>query len=587
MASCLLVVLIAARIITLAAHPVPASPLMPFALVSQDLAVVLVFAAFERIVRHPLPARVAYAVIVAFVAITLPVVRVLGTPLTAPMLRAATGTLSDSIRYHATTPNMLAVAGIIALGVALPFIWKREHQPGRRWIPVAAALVLLGPTAARRVETNGLERNAVWTLARTAVPRVHAGALTEMRSADWRSSPFGGSHGTTPSPRESLAALRTIAPRANVLLIILESTAAQYLGAFGATSDPTPNLSALARRSVVFTNAYTAYPESVKGLVATLASRYPGFDVSAEHHAPMMSASVATALAHDGYKTGLFHSGRFVYLGMSELLANAGFERLEDAGDIGGNHASSFGVDERAAVDHVLRWIDAVPRRQPFFAAYLPIAGHHPYGYSMPGPFDATDESNRYRNALHEGDAAIGTLLRGLAERGLDSSTVVVVFGDHGEAFGQHRGNYGHDLALYEENVHVPLLIARPVRGTRAQARLDVDYPVSLMDVAPTILDLVGVHAPAAFQGNSLLGAEPGMALFFTDYSLGLLGLRDGCMKYTYEMESRRSKLFDVCTDPAERINVASSAEARVVFYRERLRAWSAAQVTKVRAAKG
>jgi phosphoglycerol transferase MdoB-like AlkP superfamily enzyme len=332
----------------------------------------------------------------------------------------------------------------------------------------------------------------------------------------------------------------------------------------------------------VFENAYAVYPESVKGLAAILASRYPGFDVPVERHATSMSPSLASSLDSAGYVTGLFHSGRFMYLGMDALLARAGFGTLEDAGDIGGNHESSFGIDELAAVERVLTWIDARPAGRPFFAAYLPIAGHHPYSHEQPGPFAEGDEIGRYRNALMEGDRALGDLVAGLAARGLDRSTMIVVIGDHGEAFGQHPGNMGHTLALYDENIRVPLIIALPDgqgRGVR------VTRVASLLDLAPTVLDLVAVPAPSTFQGQSLLSAASRMALFFTDYSLGLLGLRDGCWKFVYELESERARLFDVCRDPGERDDVSLGRPNVVGPYRERLLRWSAAQVAAIGAA--
>jgi hypothetical protein len=73
------------------------------------------------------------------------------------------------------------------------------------------------------------------------------------------------------------------------------------------------------------------------------------------------------------------------------------------------------------------------------------------------------------------------------------------------------------------------------------------------------------------------------MALFFTDYSLGWLGLRDGCWKYLYDMDAGRSRLFDVCADPGELRDRAEELPARVSAYRERVRAWAAAQKEAVR----
>ena len=112
-----------------------------------------------------------------------------------------------------------------------------------------------------------------------------------------------------------------------------------------------------------------------------------------------------------------------MYLGMEAVIRHRGYDTLADAGDIGGNRNSSFGVDEPSTVGRMLQWIDAQDSGRPFFLTYLPIAGHHPYESSAAGPFDEHDEFGRYRNALHEGDAALGTLMRGLQQRGIAERT--------------------------------------------------------------------------------------------------------------------------------------------------------------------
>src|SRR5256885_12140766 len=96
-------------------------------------------------------------------------------------------------------------------------------------------------------------------------------------------------------------------------------------------------------------------------------------------YAAVHCRSIAAALGGAGYATALFHSGRFMYLGMDAIVRNRGYHRLEDAGDIGGNHTSSFGVDEPATVARLLHWIDELPADRPVFVTYLPIASHHPY----------------------------------------------------------------------------------------------------------------------------------------------------------------------------------------------------------------
>ena len=144
----------------------------------------------------------------------------------------------------------------------------------------------------------------------------------------------------------------------------------------------------------------------------------PGFRSPPELYAEVPCASLAATLAGCGYRTALFHSGRFMYLGMKSVIDHRGFEVLEDAGAIGGRVNSSFGVDEASAVERTLGWIDSLRKDERFFVTYLPIAGHHPYPSNAAGPFPGDDEFARYMNALHEGDAAWGSSCAGCASSG-------------------------------------------------------------------------------------------------------------------------------------------------------------------------
>jgi arylsulfatase A-like enzyme len=109
---------------------------------------------------------------------------------------------------------------------------------------------------------------------------------------------------------------------------------------------------------------------------------------------------------------------------------------------------------------------------------------------------------------------------------------------------------------------------------------------VSLIDTAPTILDLLGIETPRLYQGRSALHGSTRMALFFTDYSLGLLGLRDGNWKFTYELESGRTKLFDLSRDARETTDESASESGRIARYKAVLLGWSGAQKAYVGGAK-
>ena len=205
---------------------------------------------------------------------------------------------------------------------------------------------------------------------------------------------------------------------------------------------------------------------------------------------------------------------------------------------------------------------------------YMPVAGHHPYA-STSGPFLMDTGLGAYKNAIHEGDQALGNLFNGLRARGLLDRTVVVIYGDHGEAFDQHPGNRAHSLYIFDENVRVPLIMRLP---SSAAAGTRVSRVASLLDVSPTILDIAGVPLQLGIQGVSLLEPRERMALFHADYDRAWLGLRDGCWKFGFEVETARGRLFDVCADPSEKRDFSRDQPALVTTYRTRLESWAASR---------
>lgn len=571
----LFLVFVAAKLLILAGRDVPPSPWAPLAYFWQDALVAAAFAGVDWLLRkRPWVAWGVYAAAASYAALNVPLACLLSTPLTLPLLRATGGTISDSIAHHVTAANLVRVGAVLAVAVLAPRLLRRvlgHASPRLRLVLCVAAVVVLtlGPTAAARLATNGLHRNALAALVTSALPRV----LAADAPGDWSVSPLGG------TPGEDLSYLRGRAAGRNVVVVHLESTGARYLKPYGAAEDPMSGLTALSRRALLFENAYTTCPETIRRFFATQCAVFPALDTRAEDYEPAHAPALAELLAAHGYRTGLFHPGRFRYLGMEEALRNRGYRTREDAGDIGGERESSFGIDEGSAVRRMLTWLDERPG-EPFLLTYLPIAGHHPYDAPGVGPFPDDSDINRYRNALHYADESLAALRDGLRERGLERSTLLVICGDHGEAFGQHEGNYGHTLFLYEENVRVPLLLAAP--GLTDEPRR-VGRVVSLAGLAPTVLDLLGLPAPDDYQGRSWLSAEPRMALFCTDYSLGLVGLRDGRWKMIHELDSGRSQLFDLEADPDEKCDLAARMPDRTTVYREHLLRWAAAQKYRVK----
>ena len=163
-------------------------------------------------------------------------------------------------------------------------------------------------------------------------------------------------------------------------------------------------------------------------------------------------------------------------------------------------------------------------------------------------------------------------LIDGLDARGLGQNTLWVISGDHGEAFGQHPGNVVHSLFIYEENVHVPLIIVAPGLTDREPMRRAPQI-ASLIDVAPTALALLGIAAPAGWQGRSLLEPIAGAARFHTDHGSWQTGLRHDRWKYILDRDRGSGRLFDLRADPGELTDVAARFPERAARYRADLEA--------------
>ncbi len=507
-----------------------------------------------------------WALLTAWLALNVPVARVMGSPLSYGFLHATGAALGDSIFRYVTPAN---VAMPIVLLVAGFHLWRRplpapaSARARGAVLLLAATLAILGPFAARRTETLGLYRNAAALLIETTLARGRT--ADGARLAACAVDPAGASVDLRP--------LRGLAAGRNVLWVLLESTSARVLTAYGAALEVTPHLAKLARDALVFDHAYAAYPESIKGLFSMLCSRMPPAGTEASDYTPERypCPAVPALLRRAGYRTALFHSGRFAYLGMDTVVRSRGFEVLRDAATIASPNASSFGVDDRATVRELLAFLDGLPRDARFFAVYLPIAGHHPYRAPGGGPRPFAEHGMRdaYLNDLFSGDDAFGQLRRGLEVRGLDDKTVYVVAGDHGQAFEEHEGNLAHALYLYEENVRVPLLIAAPGRlGPQRRA----PQLASLLDLAPTTLALVGLPVPTQYEGRSLCDPGPRMVRFFTEQSLPRAGLREGRYKFLLDEDTGRGRLYDLASDPGERADIAAAHPERVARYRACLR---------------
>jgi hypothetical protein len=523
------------------------------AMLRDEALVALVCAAIEK--RSERLIQILYWPLCLYAAFNVPVARVLGTPLTASLMGAAGGALSDSIRVYVTPTNV----GAVLVVTLMAHVASKMRAAYALVIAAACALLPLD------VDTLGLHRDPAVTLVSTLWKRARTTTepVKDLPVLDAEGAGIDLSH------------LAGAARGRHVVWIVLESTGARYLPSYGSADDPMPNLSRLVERSIVFENAYAVYPESIKGLYATLCSIAPAPHTTADRYAADKVPCTSAAEAFD--RSALFHSGHFGYLGMNHIVRGRGFTRLADAKDIGGKHFSSFGVDDASTARAALRWMDERKPGERLMLLYMPISGHHPYETPGEGarPFGEETDLQRYKSDLFRGDLALGELIDGLKARGLEGETLFVIHGDHGEAFAQHEGNFAHSLYLYEENVRVPLFVVAPGIVT---SPIRAPQLVTLLDVVPTLADLAGLPPSPLWEGRSALPGEGRVARFFADHTMTWLGLRDGPWKLIHDADSGRSRLFDLSADPEEKLDLASREHARVARYEEHLGSWSQRQ---------
>jgi choline-sulfatase len=368
----------------------------------------------------------------------------------------------------------------------------------------------------------------------------------------------------------SFAASKSAAP-ANVILITLDTTRADRMGFLGSPLGLTPNLDALARQAFVFSRAYAHVPLTTPSHATILTGTYPQFN-----HLGDLGTALATDLPYlptvlhqHGYETSAFVGSQVLD---PKSAAAPGFDRGFDTYDAG-FHSRREGEDRYASeerraatvVDHALTWLKA-GRRKPFFLWVHLYDPHDPY--DPPEPFKSKYAAAPYDGEIAYVDSALGNFFAGLKAAGLYDSSVIAVVADHGEAFGEH-GEESHGFFLYDETVHVPLLIKLPA-GRTTDARINVR--VGLVDVAPTLLHAVGVEVPSQMQGESLIPFTSGEkkaaerpAYAETDYPKRAFGwswlrsFRAG--KYLY-IDAPRRELYDESADRKAMNNLAAASPA-------------------------
>jgi phosphoglycerol transferase MdoB-like AlkP superfamily enzyme len=327
----------------------------------------------------------------------------------------------------------------------------------------------------------------------------------------------------------------------NVVVVVEESLGADFLGAYGDDRGLSPSFDALARNGLLFARAYATGTRTVRGLEAIVAS-FPPIPSVAILRRPG-SEHVATwggVLREHGYQTSFLYGGYATFDGMKRFFAGNGYT-VSDRADIDdARFENIWGVSDQDLFHHALQYFDRIAgEERPFFSVVLTTSNHKPFTFppgipGVPPTGGGRDAGVRYA------DYALGELFREAPSHSWFDDTLFVIVGDHGARV------YGAaEIPLY--SYEVPILLYCPKH--LAPGRVEV--PTSQLDLAPSVLGLLGVSYQAPFYGQdvfALAPAEPRALLFNHNHDVALLegdrmavlGLHKSAREFAYDRAARR-----------------------------------------------
>ncbi|NCB37996.1 MAG: LTA synthase family protein, partial [Erysipelotrichia bacterium] len=298
----------------------------------------------------------------------------------------------------------------------------------------------------------------------------------------------------------------------NLLLIMIESTANQYVSLFGHHEETWPRLAAYKDRMEIFPMFFSNFPESSNADFAVMSGIYPPPYLLLRENPNVPVQTFSEVLKAQNYDCQMYFSGLVGDTGLSLFYRPRGFSRLYDSTSLPGLKDEDgwlWGAKEYAVVDYVNRALDEKAQStatQPFFIYYRNVFPHTPFlpqqqGYSAFSENDIIDNASlvgRFKNCLLYQDAQLARILEHLDKTGLSKNTYVAIVADHGTMLGEF-GMFGHGWNLAPYLTNVPMLIITPEKKG-VQINLNVG---SQVDLLPTLLALINAEKPSKefYQG--------------------------------------------------------------------------------------
>lgn len=352
--------------------------------------------------------------------------------------------------------------------------------------------------------------------------------------------------------------------RPNVVLITFDTTRADHMGSYGYQDGLTEAFDQLAREGVLFEKAYAPAPLTLPSHSTMLTGLYPpehGLRVNGAGRLAREIPLLPELLKQSGYETGAFVAA---FVLDSKFGLERGFDIYDD--DLSETKAAVHSAERRregsSVVDSALKWLSSKSSR-PFFCWIHLYDAHGEYD-PRPALFDQRFAQKPYDAGIAVEVQQLERVRKFLKDHGVDKNTYLIVAGDHGEGLDDH-GEDEHGTLLYNSTLHVPFVISGP-QSCRAGHR--VEENVSLVDLTPTILDLLQIPAPKHVSGRSLKPALAGESLpdhpIYAETEAPFLDNRwsplhaafSGKWKYIH---TTKKELYDLEKDPREESNLVET----------------------------
>ncbi|MDH3284168.1 MAG: sulfatase [Acidobacteriota bacterium] len=386
------------------------------------------------------------------------------------------------------------------------------------------------------------------------------------------------------------APVRNLGAAYNLIIVTIDTLRADHVGTNGYERRTTPHIDELAGRSAVFTQAIAQSSWTRSSMASLMTGLYPTTVGVTCHNfrVPKAGCDVlpqsATTLAEVLHARGFRTASIVANINVDAVFGfDQGFDEMHSvSSELSARdpdwrvHNDWFNKTTTALTEMALEWLrEHGGDERPFLLNLHYLDPHDPYDPPEPhrGAFRAAsydvDPRSREAIALYDGeilhvDHEFGRVLEQLETSGLAARTAIVIVSDHGEEFHEH-GGVRHGFTMYDEQIRVPLIVHVPGL-TDAGGRFDGQ--VRLIDVMPTVLELLGAGAPADLQGVSLLPALNGErhdalpALSEWGYSFDV-SWRVPPWKLIFDIQTETPRLFHLDSDPGEHLDLAQQERRR------------------------